>query len=56
MVSNDEKNALGRKIIKSRITFYNNASETHKLSLLLVGTAQKPRPLKSVNLSVWYRE
>uniref|UniRef100_A0A2H8U1B3 Jerky-like n=1 Tax=Melanaphis sacchari TaxID=742174 RepID=A0A2H8U1B3_9HEMI len=52
-----EKNAPGRKIIKARITFMPcaNASGTHKLPLLVIGTAQKLRAFKSVNLPVCYR-
>jgi len=48
----------GRKIIKARITFMPcvNANETHKLPLLVVGTAQKPRAFKSDNILVYYRE
>ncbi|KAF0712292.1 jerky protein-like, partial [Aphis craccivora] len=44
LASSHEKNAPGRKIIKARITFMPcaNASGTHKLPLLVIGTAQKP--------------
>jgi len=31
-----------------------NASGTHKLPLVFIGTAQKPHAFKSVNLSVYY--
>lgn len=57
LASSHEKNAPGRKIIKARITFMPcaNVSGTHKLPLLVIGTAQKPRAFKSVNLPVCYR-
>ncbi|VVC37760.1 DDE superfamily endonuclease domain [Cinara cedri] len=58
LVSSHEKNAPGRKIIKARITFMlcANASGTHKLPMFVIGTVQKPRAFKSINLSVCYRE
>ncbi|XP_025417896.1 jerky protein homolog-like [Sipha flava] len=57
LTSSHEKNAPGRKMIKARITFMPcaDASGTHKLPLLVIGTAQKPRAFKSVNLPVYYR-
>ncbi|XP_025405713.1 jerky protein homolog-like [Sipha flava] len=57
LTSSHEKNAPGRKMIKARIIFMPcaNASGTHKLPLLVIGTAQKPRAFKSVNLPVYYR-
>ncbi|XP_025192185.1 jerky protein homolog-like [Melanaphis sacchari] len=57
LVSSTEKAAPGRKIMKERVTFMpcTNATGNHKLRLLVVGKAQKPRALKSAALPVCYR-
>ncbi|KAL4103997.1 hypothetical protein QTP88_019310 [Uroleucon formosanum] len=57
LVLSTEKAAPGRKIMKERVTFEPcaNATGNHKLRLLVVGKAQKPRAFKSVALPVCYR-
>ncbi|CAI6358933.1 unnamed protein product [Macrosiphum euphorbiae] len=57
LVSSTEKAAPGRKIMKERVTFMPcaNATGNHKLRLLVVGKAHKPRAFKSVTLPVYYR-
>ncbi|XP_050524168.1 jerky protein homolog-like [Daktulosphaira vitifoliae] len=52
-----EKAAPGRKIMKERVTFMPcaNATGSHKVRLLVVGKAHKPRAFKSVALPVYYR-
>lgn len=47
-VSSDEKMAPGRKLAKDRLTFMvcTNASGTHKVKLLVIGKAKKPRSFK----------
>jgi hypothetical protein len=58
LVHEKEKSAPGRKISKERITFMPcaNASGSHKLKLLVLGKANKPRAFKNCsNLPVVYK-
>jgi hypothetical protein len=58
LVHEKEKSAPGRKISKERITFMPcaNASGSHKLKLLVLGKANKPRTFKNCsNLPVVYK-
>ena len=52
-----EKSAPGRKISKEKITFLvcSNADGRHKLNLLVIRKAQRPRCFKNVQIPVEYR-
>lgn len=54
LASESEKNAPGFKPSKQRVTVLcvGNASGTHKLQLVVIGTAKKPRPFSRANVSV----
>jgi hypothetical protein len=53
-VSSLEKTAAGRKAEKQRVTFLacTNASESHKVKLLVIGKAENPRTFKNFNCPV----
>lgn len=55
---NSEKVASGRKINKTRLTFMPcaNRSGSHKLKMMLIGTAAKPRcfPVDQASLQIYY--
>lgn len=52
-----EASAPGRKLAKDRVTFMpcSNASGTHKMNMLVIGKATKPRAFKNVQLPVDYK-
>lgn len=56
-VHEGEKSAPGRKISKDRVTFMPccNAAGTHKLPLLVIGKAHKPRCFKNAQIPVVYK-
>ena len=56
LVSVDEKSAPGGKEPKNRITFMpcSNASGRNKLPLMVLGTAQNPRPFKNIVIPLSY--
>lgn len=56
-VHEGEKSAPGRKVSKNRLTFMPccNATGTHKLPLLVIGKANKPRCFKNAQIPVVYK-
>lgn len=57
LVHSAEATAPGRKISKDRITFMPcaNADGTHKLPMVVLGHAQKPRCFKNQLIPIYYR-
>lgn len=56
-VANFEKNAVGTKVFKERVTIMpcTNATGTHKLDLMMIGKSKSPRCFHNMELPLYYK-